>query len=254
MGSLFMGLSIFMHSKLILLSGGLIFSSFWYIRLIVDHINWKNPREWFQFKSLDFWKMLFSLAGPWLFFLYANIAMKFYWIGAFAFDGVSNKTSEGGYLSILGNPLQGWLGQWLDFEMGLLWSAPALTLIIPGLFLWFSRQRSTFLLVVPATLIYLVLNASYSDSSAGFSPVGRYLLVAIPLFLPSLAWVLWVSKSSKWLQWIIFALVGLSLALSFLIPFVGRRGLPYYEGYNIYSYQIPRRLRRGPKHCFGSRA
>ncbi len=229
---IFFGLCIFLHSKLIILTAGLIFCSFWYLRLVIDKIEFLKIKSWFDFRSRDFWKMICSLLGPWLGFLLANIIMKFYWFGAFYLDAVGNITGEK-FLPFLINPFQGWLGQWLDIEMGLLWSAPVIVLIFPGLVIWFRKQKSIFLLIVPITLAYLLLTSAY-NWHGGFSPVGRYTLIAIPLLLPALSWVLQASKKIIWLRWIVGILTFLSFILSCLIFFVGRRGLPYNDGYNIY--------------------
>lgn len=236
LASVFFGLSIFLHSKLVILTAGLIFSLICYFQFVLYGARLSNIKSWFDFRSKTFWQILASLILPWLMFFLANVLLKFDWLGQFAFDGFGKLGSSGNrsVLDVLNNPLQGWLGQWLDIEMGLLWSAPVLFLIFPGLIVWFKRQRSTFLLVVPVMLAYLLLNSSYYDWSAGFSPVSRYVIVSLSLFLPALAWVLQSARGVNWLKVLIGVLVFFSLLLSSLIPFVGQRGLPYYEGYNVY--------------------
>jgi phosphoglycerol transferase MdoB-like AlkP superfamily enzyme len=59
-------------------------------------------------------------------------------------------------------------------------------------------------------------------------------MIVIPLLLPSIAHTLEISKKVIWLRWLIGVLALLSLLLSSLVNFVGRRGLPYFKGYNIY--------------------
>jgi hypothetical protein len=242
MTSIFFGLCIFMHSKLIILTAGLIFSSFLYLRLVMDKINLLKIKSWFAFNSKSFWKLISCLIGPWLFFLITNVLMKFYWFGSFYFDGIGSITKKSKYLPFLRSPFQGWLGQWFDIEMGLLWSAPVFALIFSGLFIWYKKQRSTFLLIVPITSIYLLFTSAY-NWHGGFSPVNRYALIIIPLFLPALAWVIQISKKLLWLRCIVGLLSVISIALSALIPFVGRRGLPYNDGYNIYWRTLLKFLR-----------
>ncbi|GAH69058.1 unnamed protein product, partial [marine sediment metagenome] len=109
-------------------------------------------------------------------------------------------------------------------------------------FIWFKKQKSSFLLIVPAILAYMLLKAVFSWYP-GFCPPGRYLLVCIPSLLPGLCWVLWSARKIIWLRWIVGILTFLSLVLSSLIPFVGRMGLPYSDGYNIYWRTILKFLR-----------
>ncbi len=238
-GSIF-GLSIFLHSKLIVYTSVLILSSFIYLHFIFKQKSELNNlsgndfsfRDWF--KRGQYRKIIYSILGPWVAFLVLNILMKFYWFGSFYFDGIAKETKRGGYFSLIANPLKGWLGQWLDIEVGLLPNAPLLALIFTGLFIWYKKQKSSFLLIVPPTLFYLLLVSSITFWHAGFCPPGRYLQFAVPILLPGLCWVLWSSKKIIWLRWLIGALAFFSLLLSSLILFVGRRGLPYSKGYNIY--------------------
>jgi len=290
------GLSIFLHSKLIILTAFLIFGSFIYLNFNLGENNSFKNRNWF--KSKYYRKIAYSILGPWLVFLIVNVLMKFYWFGSFNFDGIK-PTSMSWLLSFIKNPFgslfgkelgtklwiisiiatfilifiglfiwfkkkksffiylllllfivlialaypfRGWLGQWLDIEVGLISNAPLLAFIFTGLFIWFRKHKSSFLLIVPATVIYLLLKSRVSWYS-GFCPPGRYLLVSIPILLPGLCWILWSSLKIIWLRWVVGILTFLSLLLSLLIPFVGWMGLPYSKGYNIYWRTILKFLR-----------
>ena len=240
-GSIFFGLSIFIHSKLIILTTILILSNLIYLHFKFKKIETFRNIDWI--KVTYYRKTLYGLIFPWLFFLFGNILMKIYWFGKFLFDGVGNYTKKSGYLSLIENPLRGWLGQWLDIEVGLIPNAPLFILIFVGLFVWFKNHKSSFLVIVPATLAYLLLNASTEFWDGGFCPPGRHLLISIPILLPGLCWILHLSQKMKWLRWVIGILTFLSISLSSLIPFVGRRGLPYFKGYNIYWRTILNFLR-----------
>jgi hypothetical protein len=243
MSGSFFGLSIFLHSKTIILTSVIIISSLLFLFSSGHSIKLNNFRAWFNSYSGKFLKTLISLFAPWLLSLLINILMKIYWFGNISFDGVGQKIGNFGLLSIAGNPLTGFLGQWLDIEVGLISNAPLFLFIFAGLFIWFRKNKPTFLLIVPGTLIYLLFNASYYDWHAGFSPSGRYLLIVLPILLPSISYILKGSKNLIWLRCLVFLLSFLSLLITLLIPFVGRRGLPYYDGYNIYWQTILKFLR-----------
>jgi hypothetical protein len=243
MSGLFFGLSIFLHSKTIILTAVLIISSLLFLFSFGYRIKFNNYRVWFNSYSGKFMKTLISLLVPYFLALIINFIIKIYWFGNISFDGVGQKIGNHGLLSIAGNPVQGFLGQWLDIEVGLIPNAPLFSLIFIGLFIWFKKNKPTFLLIVPGTLIYLFFNASYYHWHAGFSPSGRYLLIVLPILLPAISYILKVSKDLIWLRWLTFLLSFLSLLPTLLIPFVGRRGLPYSDGYNIYWRTILRFLR-----------
>jgi len=290
------GLSIFLHSKLIILTAFLIFSSFIYLNFNLGENNSFKNKNWF--KSKYYRKIIYSILGPWLFLLISNVSMKFYWFGTFNFDGIrpdymrqlykfiknplgslfgkelgtklwiisiiiililifivsfiwfKKKKSFFLYLSLLlfiiliaiSYPFKGLLGTWLDIEVGMLWNAPVFSFIFVGLFIWFKKQKSSFLLITLAILAYMLLKARYRWNP-GFCPPGRYLLVCIPSLLPSISWVLCSARKINWLKWVVGILTFLSIVLSSLIPFVGRMGLPYSDGYNIYWRTILKFLR-----------
>lgn len=285
--SIFLGLSVFLHTKIIIFSTLLILSSFVYLHLKFRKDDSYKLKNWF--KSGHYRKISYSLLCPWLFLTASYILMKFYWFGAFYFDGAGNLARLGGYFALmkrpftsgwlgqrlntkmgliliifviiivltglyflikkkkfsylliilflviaaLAYPFRGWLGQWLDIEVGLITNAPLLALIFAGLVIWFKKHRLSFLLIVPATIAYLFIKAGVSWYP-GFSPAGRYLMISIPVLLPGLCWVLWSARKIKWMKWAVGVLTFLSIVLSSLIPFVGRMGLPYSDGYNIY--------------------
>jgi hypothetical protein len=299
LGSIFLGLTIFLHSKLMVLSLFLIINSFVYLHLALGKDDSLKIKDWFY--SGYYRKIPCCILIPWISLLIANILMNFYWFGAFYFNGLGNPARAGGYLSlinrllgrgwlgqwldtkvsfililiftliffllfilhkkknssfflilsiiipmtlfvVLAYPFRGWLGQWLDIEVGMIPNAPLLALIFTGLFIWFKKHRSSFLLIIPATLAYLFIKAGVSWYS-GFSPSGRYLLISIPVLLPGLCWILWAARKIIWLRWIVGILTFFSLTLSALIPFVGRMGLPYSKSYNIYWRTILEFLR-----------
>jgi hypothetical protein len=169
--------------------------------------------------------------------------MKFYWFGSFNIDGSKGNNGIIGIISLIKNPIRGWLGQWLDIEIGLLWNGPVFALIIVGIFIWFGKQRSSFLFILPPVFIYMIISASTKVWDGGFSPPARHMLVTLPVLLPAISWVLWRSKISSWLKYIIGFHAIISFSLSALVPFVGRMGLPYYDGYNIYWRKILKFLR-----------
>lgn len=251
LSGIFFGLSIFLHSKLIVFTAILILSSLVYMHIIFKQKPLLNNAsgmgrsinymDWF--KNGYYRKIIYSILGPWAVFLLSNVLMKFYWFGTFYFDGIAKETRRGGFLSLIANPLKGWLGQWLDIEVGLLPNAPLLTLIFIGLFIWYKKQKSSFLFIFPPTLLYLFVISSITFWHAGFCPPARYLQFAIPILLPSLCWILYLSQKIKWLRYVIAVPAFLSLLLSSLIPFVGRRGLPYFKDYNIYWRTILNFLR-----------
>lgn len=290
------GLSIFLHSKLIILTAFLIFGSFIYLNFNLGENNSFKNRNWF--KSKYYRKIIYSILGPWLILLIANVSMKFYWFGAFNFDGLrpqymagfssfiknpfgslfgkelgtklwiisiiatfilifiglfiwfKKKKSFFIYLLLLlfivlialSYPFTGLLGQWLDIEVGVLWNAPVFAFIFVGLFIWFKKQKSSFLLIAPAILAYMLLKARFGWYP-GFCPPGRYLLVCIPSLLPGISWILWSNIKIIWMRWFVGITTFISLVLSSLIPFVGRIGLPYSKGYNIYWRTILKFLR-----------
>jgi hypothetical protein len=233
---IFLGLTIFMHSKLIILTLLIIIISF-----IMFHTKFRkdlNLKATDRAKNNLYRKIILSLLIPWLIFLTGNIAVKFYWFGTFYFDGVRGIGKENFLLTLIKNPVRGWLGQWLDIEMGMIPNAPLLILIFTGLFIWFRNNKQTFLLTVPPVILYLFLGASTKFWSGGFCPPGRHILISIPVLLPALGWVIYSSKKIIWLRWLTGVTAFLSLLLSSLIPFTGRRGLPYSDGYNIYWRKI----------------
>ncbi|MDD3629110.1 MAG: hypothetical protein PHN81_05005 [Actinomycetota bacterium] len=292
--SIFLGLTIFLHTKIIIFSTLLIISSFVYLHLTFKEDDSYKISKWF--KSGYYRKIAYCILGPWLFLTAGCVLMKFYWFGSFYFDGLGDPSRKGGYLSLIKRPFtrgrlgqllstkaglilvilaiillaiclyflikkkkflyilflliilalaysyKGWLGQWLDIEAGLIPNAPLLALIFPGLFIWYRKDKPSFLLIVPATIIYLSIKAGVSWNP-GFSPAGRYLMIAIPVLLPALCWVLWSARKIVWLRWIVGILTFLSIVLSSLIPFVGWMGLPYSKGYNIYWRTILNFLR-----------
>jgi len=296
--SIFCGLTIFLHTKIIIFSTLLILSSFIYLHLTFKEKDNYKIKNWFT--SGYYRKIASCILTPWLSLSIAYILIRFYWFGEFYFDGLGGGIDRlGGYLSlikrpfvsgILGNlldsksnviliiltiialfiglyflikkkkflylitilvlviaaaltyPFRGWLSQWLDVESGLIPNAPLLALLFPGLFIWYRKNRTSFFLIVPATIIYLFIKASISWYP-GFSPAARYLMISIPMLIPSLYWVLWSATKINWLKWVVGLLTFLSLALSSLIPFVGRMGLPYAESYNIYWRTILNFLR-----------
>jgi hypothetical protein len=289
-----LGLTIFLHTKIIIFSTLLIISSFVYLHLTFKEDDSYKISKWF--KSGYYRKIAYCILGPWLFLTAGCVLMKFYWFGSFYFDGLGDPSRKGGYLSLIKRPFtrgrlgqllstkaglilvilaiillaiclyflikkkkflyilflliilalaysyKGWLGQWLDIEAGLIPNAPLLALIFPGLFIWYRKDKPSFLLIVPATIIYLSIKAGVSWNP-GFSPAGRYLMIAIPVLLPALCWVLWSARKIVWLRWIVGILTFLSIVLSSLIPFVGWMGLPYSKGYNIYWRTILNFLR-----------
>lgn len=238
MSSIFWGLTIFLHSKLIILTFLLILSGLVYLSYKKRTIKAK----WLIIKNQ---KILFSFIIPWIIFLIGNIVMKFYWFGSFNIDGSENDRGIFRIVSLIENPLRGWLGQWLDIEVGLLWNGSIFALIIVGLFIWVRQQKSSFYLIVPPIIIYMLMSASTKVWDGGFSPPSRHMLFAIPVLLPAISWVLWRSKIIVWLRWLIGVLVIISISLSSLIPFFGRMGLPYSDGYNIYWRTILNYLRLG---------
>lgn len=226
------GLCIFLHSKLIILTGILILSCFIYLHLKFKKDQLFKTINWIKIKHYR--KYLFCLLIPWLIFLIGNVLMKIYWFGDFLLDGVGQGIETDTVLSLIKNPFQGLLGQWLDVETGLIPNAPLFALIFTGLFVWLKKNKPTFLLIAPPVLLYLFLNSSTKFWRGGFCPPGRHLLISLPILLPSLCYLLQLSKKIKWLKWLIGILTLFSIILSSLIPFVGRRGLPYSDGYNIY--------------------
>lgn len=290
----FFGLSIFLHSKLIVLTTLLIFSSLIYVYYIFSKDTEYITKYWF--KSGYFRKVIYILLGIWFFFLTLNISMKFYWFGSFNFDGRKPESTKL-FLSLFKNPLRiifnkelsdklwiillvlgfiilfftlsfkikryksfflltllfiilaalaypfhGWMAQWLDIEIGMFWNAPVFIFLFPGLFIWFKKHRPSFLLIAPAILVYMLLKARYGWY-AGFCPPGRYLLVIVPALLPGICWILHAGTKIKWVRWLIVVFTIMGLVLSSLIPFVGRMGLPYGDGYNIYWRTILKFLR-----------
>jgi hypothetical protein len=295
-GSIFLGLSIFLHTKIIIFSTFLILSSLVYLHLTLREDDSYKISNWF--KSGYYRKISYSLLCPWLFLTAAYILIKFYWFGDFHFDGAGNPAKLGGYFSLmkrpftsgwlgrrldtkmgliliifviiivltslyflikkkkfsylliilillivaLAYPFRGWLGLWLDIEAGLIPNAPLLALIFTGLVIWFGKHRPSFILIVPAAVVYLFIKSSL-NWYMGFSPAGRYVMISIPVLIPGLCWVLWSARKIKWLKWTVGILTFLSLTLSSLIPFVGRMGLPYSDSYNIYWRTILNFLR-----------
>lgn len=290
-GSIFFGSSIFLHSKLIILTTFAIFSSILYCHFNLEKHPLFKTRNWF--KSRLHQKMSISLILPWLILLISNVLTKLYWFGKFNFDGVNpdkmyvvisiiknpfNYINTSNFslktliifiiviltvlaislliffkkrkffftylllllfiiLASLSYPFHSWLGLWLDSEVGLLYNAPLFVIIFLGLFVWFKKQKYSFLLIIPPIIAYLLIKSRVSWYP-GFAPPTRYLLVALPALLPTISWVLWASIKIKGLRWIIGILTSISLILSALVPFVGRMGLPYGKGYNIYWQTI----------------
>jgi hypothetical protein len=230
--SVFLGLNIFVHSKQIVLTTFFIISSFFYLHFKLSERSDLRILKWF--KSGYYRKIIYSILLPWLFFLISNAAMKFYWFGKFLFDGIGEKTESRGYLALIENPLKGFLGKWLDIEVGMLWNAPIFILLFIGLFLWYKNKKLSFLLIIPSIFIYIFITSSVEFWDGGFCPPGRQLLISIPILLPGLSWVLHSSKKIIWSRWLVGFLAIISLSLSLLIPFVGRMGLPSSDGYNIY--------------------
>jgi len=294
--SIFWGLTIFLHTKIIVFSTLLIPSSFIYLHLIFKKNDEYSIKNWFT--KGHYRKIACSILIPWFSLSIAYILMKFYWFGAFYFDGMGDPALKGGYLYLIkipftrgpfsrwlntkmgltlimitvililsglyflikkkkftylliiilavlvaiAYPFMGWLGQWLDIESGLIPNAPLLALIFTGLIIWFKKHQLSFLLIIPVTIAYLFIKASISWYP-GFSPAARYLMISIPVLLPALCWVLWSARKINWLKWLVGILALLSIVLSSLIPFVGRMGLPYSDGYNIYWRTILNFLR-----------
>jgi hypothetical protein len=85
------------------------------------------------------------------------------------------------------DPARGVAAASFDSARGLLANNPALLLLLPGLPIWFARRPAAFLrlsLVVGSTIL---VQATFNQWHAGYTPPGRYALQFAPTLLPAIA-------------------------------------------------------------------
>ena len=85
------------------------------------------------------------------------------------------------------NPAVGIAAASFDTAAGLFTGNPALLLVLVGAPFWLRAARGPFLRLALVVGPTIVLQATFSDWSGGFSPPGRYALQFVPAFAPAIA-------------------------------------------------------------------
>jgi hypothetical protein len=96
------------------------------------------------------------------------------------------------------SPTRGIAAASFDAASGLFTNNPGLLLILAGLPLWYRLARGPFLRLALAVGPTILLEATFNDWSAGFTPPGRYALQFTPVFVPAVGLLL--RAAPRWLS------------------------------------------------------
>jgi hypothetical protein len=88
------------------------------------------------------------------------------------------------------NPIRGLEAALFDSSHGLFASNPAYALVLVGLPIWAWRARASFIRLALIVGPSILVQATFSDWSAGYAPPGRYALQFMPALVPAFAFAL----------------------------------------------------------------
>jgi hypothetical protein len=110
------------------------------------------------------------------------------------------------------SPARGLAAASFDSAYGLLANNPALLLVLAGLPIWLVRAPKAFLrlsLVVGSTIL---VQATFNDWMAGYTPPGRYALQFAPTLVPAIA--LFLREAPRAVRVLAAVLIGIQFALA----------------------------------------
>jgi hypothetical protein len=110
------------------------------------------------------------------------------------------------------NPIRGLEAALFDSSHGLFTSNPAYALVLVGLPLWAWRSRDSFIRLALIVGPSILVEATFSDWSAGYAPPGRYALQFMPALVPAIAFAL--REGGRVFRVVAGVLIGIQWALA----------------------------------------
>ena len=191
-----------------------------------------NP-EFDQKKVLK--KALYILS-PIIFFTFLLCSLGYYWFGYFRPDYMTPFLTSEVYLGY-GNPINNTVANLLDYDRGIFWHGPLLIFLIPGLFVWFKKNRTSFICLAIPSFIYLLNAMLFKEWTAGWAPIGRYVMTSLPIISLAFPYLFEEFKNSKVFR--LSLLPFLLLNLLFIAIIFAKNYVGYPTGsYNFFFNEI----------------
>jgi hypothetical protein len=224
LSGLLMGISVFLHFKIIAYIA--------YAILPILFLTYKNSKFQFHIDKKLIFKNSFYILPPIFLLILASSWLSYYWFGYFRPDYMTPFLKSDVYVGY-GNPISNIIANLLDYDRGIFWHGPLLVLLIPGLFVWFKKSRISFIYLFIPSFVYLLNAMLFKDWTAGWAPIGRYLMTSLPMTSIAFAYLFEEYKKSRafYLGLIPFLLAN----IIFIITIFNKNYVGYPTGkYNFY--------------------
>lgn len=214
------GLGVFLHLKLLLLTGLILLT--WILIEISKNFDYAKLKTYLLKTAYIF--------TPYFIFLLLLGIINYRWYGSFSLSGPVVGAETEKMFRIW--PFQGFFGQLIDIESGMLWWAPGLAIWGTGFYTWFKKDRISFLTTTIPIIIFTLLVSTFVDWKAGYSPAGRYVIYLLPILIISAAHTV-QSLFKHWAGKIVYALaIALNCILTYPLFFSISFGYPFYQNTN----------------------
>jgi hypothetical protein len=204
-----MGLSLFLHSKLI------VFCVLQIIAFSLVGFLKRNKSESIKVFFSQFSRTTLYVLVPFITGILSLSWLNYRWFGIFRPDIFSYFFKNVSPYNEIHNPFINSMAMLYDSDRGLVGYGVLFIILLPSMFLWFKKQRESFLLLALPGLIFLFILGLFKDWPGGWCPPARYVMDVLPVLLPGIGFVIQKYIRFTWAKLLTLGVVGISV-VSFL--------------------------------------